>query len=345
MARITEEAQQKNLERLGIEIQTKYLDGDTYIVKSTEEENSDPRSIQNGIVLEKLFFQKGKVLGKLNQYDSRVQYKFVTDMDAESDVVCPNCGYHGKGEAFVEGCPYCKTFYNMDYQDKSLGSKYYYDYVMKGEHYIRTTFLVDLVFSILVMFLYIQVTGRTFNGYDLAKVLVGGVLLGVAFFGIFYALDAFVLMLPVKHLKEKQNQKQKVFWEKLRCQGIEKNKFFNNFHYELRKYLYQNEKLIDYDIIDYVQFAEKNREDVLEVSITFDVRLVFLEENKLKTSEERKVCRMVHKNDAVVKLMDGMNIIQCEKCGASVHVTDGKCGYCGTEIGVYQEWILEENKN
>ena len=36
---------------------------------------------------------------------------------------CKNCGMSSKLKDFVDGCPYCGTYYNIDYTDKDLGGK------------------------------------------------------------------------------------------------------------------------------------------------------------------------------------------------------------------------------
>lgn len=43
-------------------------------------------------------------------------------------------------------------------------------------------------------------------------------------------------------------------------------------------------------------------------------------------------------------LENGINIIKCQNCGASIDATKGVCSYCNTEIKYLQEWILEETK-
>ena len=45
-------------------------------------------------------------------------------------------------------------------------------------------------------------------------------------------------------------------------------------------------------------------------------------------------------NYETLKLNDGVNIIKCHNCGASIDATAGKCNYCDSEIPYLQEWIL-----
>lgn len=341
MARIVNQKQQKNLNRFGIEIQTKYLDGERYIVKSTSEKNNDNQSIENGIILEKLFFLNGMPVKRLSHYDSRVQYRFITAQEEESDTSCPNCGYSGKGREFVDGCPYCNTFFNIEYADKNLGTKYYYDLVMKSDGYLKMTCFVSLFFSLLVMLVYIMQTGRTFNGYDMAKVIVGGILAGTLIFAVFYVLDAFIITLPVKYIKEKQNKEQRMFWSGMQQKGIDKKKLFNNFIYELSNLLYENPKIIDYNIVDYVKLTELLEEEGMRVSITVNMRLVFCENGQITMEEVQKTFVLEKKKIETFQLKEGINIIKCPHCGSSINAVERKCAYCGTGINRLQEWYLK----
>lgn len=225
----------------------------------------------------------------------------------------------------------------MNYQDKTLGAKYYYDQVMKNEHYLLITFLVDLFFSVLFMFFYIMNTSRTFNEFDIAKVCVEGMLLALVLFGVFYMLDAFIITLPVKLYKESQNQKQRAFWEQMKQRGIQRERLLNQFHINLRNSLYQDETLIDYNIIDYESFACVQP---ATIKITVLLRLVYDTDKGIITRNESKEYRLQQRKAPVFVCKDGINLLTCSNCGASIDVTDGFCKYCGTKIGSLLEWEL-----
>ena len=65
-------------------------------------------------------------------FDTRMQYFYIQSEDNAKDYKCLNCGMVGKLNAFVNGCPYCYTIYNIDYEEKDLGSKYHYDRVLRN---------------------------------------------------------------------------------------------------------------------------------------------------------------------------------------------------------------------
>lgn len=47
------------------------------------------------------------------------------------------------------------------------------------------------------------------------------------------------------------------------------------------------------------------------------------------------------KNDEVLMIKNGINLIKCSNCGASININDGECKYCHSKIKYLSEWILE----
>lgn len=331
MARIAEKKQAENLKRLGIEIQTRYLDGDHYVVKSTEEKNNDIQSVENGVIIEKLYFKDGVPGKRLNRFDTGITYKFITSEDETKEISCPNCGHTAKGKEFADGCPYCGTIYNIEYQDKKMGTKDYYNMVMKSDKYIKYTFLVDFIICMTAMLIYILKTGRTFNLYDIMKVAIGGILASFFLFAVFYVLDAFVITLPVAIMKGRENEQQKLFWDRMAQKGIDQKTVFNGFHSELRDYLYKNEKIIDYDVLDYVKFQEEDKA-VDAIRITAILRTVFYEEKQFKVKEEKTDFVLHRSKEGRIRLKGGMNLLICPNCGASMSAEENVCRYCGRSV-------------
>ena len=108
----------------------------------------------------------------------------------DEDYTCPNCGMQSKLKDFIDGCPYCRTYYNIDYTDKDLGSKYHYDRVLRNNSYRIITGIVDLIISIIVCFFFIKNTSRTFNAVDVSKVFIYGFILSLILYYFFYILIA-----------------------------------------------------------------------------------------------------------------------------------------------------------
>lgn len=343
MARIVENLHLERLKKYNINIKTKYKTETSILERNSLLKRND--DIINGIRLEKEYYRNGLLMKKMYNFDPRIEYTFVSSDDEDKDVTCPNCGYRALGKEFIDGCPYCRTYYNIDYKNKNLGNKYHYDMIINSNNYIKITLLVDIVISLVIFFIYIKASSRTFNIYDISKAMIGGLLMGFALFYIFYMLDALIIMLPIRIHKNKLNQKQIEFWNKMVNEGIDKTKFYNNFNYELQRYYYgsleENNNVIDYDIIDYNCFEEFiDKKQNLCIKLDVIIRVTRIIKDKIVAKNEKKSFILQRNVNQVVNLNNGINLIKCRNCGASIDITNGECEYCKTKYKYYQEWYL-----
>ena len=337
MALISETYQKEKLKRYGINIRTKYIVGNKILERNTNDTVND--NIERGIRCQKEYYIDNKLAHKEKLFDSRIEYTYIMDNNINEEYECPNCGMKSPLKDFIDGCPYCKTYYNMDYSEKDLGSKYHYDRVLKSNIYRVITLIVDIIISIIISFIFIKLTSRTFNNYDIIKIFIYGIILSLILYYFFYIADAYIILSPIKKFKDKENKKQIEFWQRTK---INKKTFFNNLNYEIRKKYYSKENIIDYDILDYTNFKDYEVNGVLYVDVTADLRIVTYENKKIKSKIITQTYTMKQNKNTLLNLGTKENIIRCANCGASIDVTKGKCEYCHSEIKYLQEWILEE---
>ena len=257
MPLISDNFHKKKLKDYRINIKTKYFVGNKVYERNTDDSIND--DIISGIRCEKDYYIDKKLVHKETEFDSRIEYTFISKEMENKEYVCPNCGMQSKLKNFIDGCPYCRTYYNIDYTNKDLGSKYHYDRVLKNSSYRIITGVVDLIISLILCFFFIKTTSRTFNSVDIAKVFIYGLILSMVLYYFFYILDAYVILGPIKRYKDKQNKKQIDFWERTK---IDKKSFFNNFNYEVRKYYYSKNDIIDFDVLDYIEFEDFTKKDI-----------------------------------------------------------------------------------
>lgn len=334
MPLISENLQNKKLKQNNINIKTKFIVDSNILEKNTDNSKND--EINKGIIIEKDYFINNVLAHKETTFDSRIEYTYLFK-EKDEDYNCPNCGLTSKVKDFVDGCPYCKTYYNLDYSSKDLGSKYHYDQILRNNTYRIVTAIVDVIISTLLSYIFIITTSRTFNSYDFSKVFIYGIIQSLILYYFFYLIDGYIILSPIKSYKNKENQKQKEFWKRTQ---INQSTFFNNLNYELRNKYYKENKIIDYDILDYLSFNEYTKNNELYIDIKLDIRLVKYENNKITSSYKIDTVTMKKTNYETLKLNEGVNIIKCHNCGASIDATAGKCNYCNTEIPYLQEWIL-----
>lgn len=335
MALISEKFHNDKLAKYKINIKTKYIVGNNILERNTDNSYND--DIENGIRCEKNYYINNKLVHTEKLFDSRIEYTFINSCQENNDYKCPNCGMMAKLKDFVNGCPYCGTHYNIDYQNKDLGSKYHYDRVLRNTTYRIVTAIIDLIISIILSFIFIKGTSRTFNNYDIYKVFIYGFILSLVLYYFFYVLDAYVILSPIKKYKDKQNQKQIDFWNRT---NIDKKTFYNNLNYEVSKKYYQKDNTVDYDILDYLSFNDFSRNNKLHVQVKAYVRIIYYENNKLISKYIDDVFVLERHENETMQIFDGANIIKCHNCGSSIDVTSGRCEYCDSEIKYLQEWIM-----
>ncbi len=326
----------EKLKKYGLNIKTKYIVGNKILERNTDRSHND--DIVKGILCSKEYFLGDKLIHIEKVFDSRMEYSFVSNNMENEKYTCPNCGMESNIKEILDGCPYCNTKYNIDYTDKELGGKYHYDMVLRKTGYRVVTAIVDIILSFIISFLFIKFSSRTFNEYDISKIFIYGTILSLVLYYFFYILDAYVVLFPIRMYKEKQNRAQIRFWETTK---IDKKTFFNNLNYEIRKKYYSLDDIIDYDILDYTKFEKYTENGKIFVKVNADVRIVYFRNNKI-TSKLENATYILRKNEyGTIKLENGVNIIKCHNCGASVDVNKEKCDYCNTKIKYMQEWILE----
>lgn len=336
MALISESFHKEKLKKHNINIKTKYIVGNKILEKNTNDTHND--EIINGIRCEKTYYINKKMVHNEKIFDSRIEYTFLLNGKEDKEYTCKNCGAQGKLKDFFDGCPYCKTYYNIDYVEKDLGSKYHYDMVLKNPLYKIVTAIVDVVVSFILSFIFIKLTSRTFNDYDISKIFIYGTILSLILYYFFYIIDAYIVISPIKKYKSKQNKKQMEFWDRTK---IDKKTFFNNLNYEVGKKYYATENIIDYDILDYINFKEYSIKGQVLVEVQAEVRIVYFENNRIKSKYMKDTYVMKRNKKGTLNLNNGDNMIKCDNCGASIDVKKGYCKYCKTEIKYLQDWIME----
>lgn len=330
---ITDKSHVEKLNKYNINIKTKYIVGNKILEKNTDGSIND--EINNGIICEKKYYVANTLKHTEKLFDSRMEYTYILDVKNEN-ITCPNCGINLNYIDFIDGCPYCGTYYNIDYTEKNLGGKFHYDRVIRTNTYRIITGIVDIIISIILSYFFIKMTSRTFNNYDISKIFIYGAILALILYYFFYIIDAYIILGPIKKYKDAQNKKQIDFWNNM---NIDKITFFNSVNNELKNYLFSQNNIIDYDIIDYDEFSSFKDKDELYIKAKICIRIVKYMNNKIK-SDINVIEYTFKKNNDILKINGGENIIQCSSCGSSIDVTKKECAYCNKKIASLNEWKL-----
>ena len=340
MSLISSRSQENRLNEYKCNIKTTYTDGNNYYERNTDNRRND--NFKRSVRIKKQYYINNELKHKEELFDTRITYSY-KEFDKDKDYTCPNCGMTDKINN-NEGCPYCGTYYNLEYLDKDLGTKEHFDLIVQNSTYRVITYIIALFVSFIICFLFFKATGRTYVLFDFLKTCLYSVLLSAILYIIFYYLDALIVLMPIRNYKEKKNREQMDFFKRLESMNTTSKTFFNNLNYELQEYFYNNDKnkdIIDYDIIDYNSYKlSQDKDDNSIVKVNVLMRIVKLVNNKIKIEKKKMDITLKRINGETIKLDNGINTIKCHNCGASIDVTKNKCEYCGTHINYYQEWYL-----
>ncbi len=340
MSLISARSKEKRLNEYHCNIKTIYTDGVNNYERNTDNRRND--NFKRSVRIKKQYYLNDYLNHKEELFDTRITYSY-KEFDKNKEYTCPNCGMVAKIEN-NDGCPYCGTYYNLEYLDKELGSKDHFDLIVHNNVYRIITYFISLIVAFFICYLYFKGTGRTYNSFDLAKTALYSVFLSAILYFLFYYLDALIVLMPIKEYKEKKNREQQLFFRELESMGTTSKTFFNNLNYELQEYFYNNDSnknIIDYDIIDYNSFNKYyDKKNNLCVKVNVLMRIVTINNGKIKAVNKKMDIDLIHNNNEIKKLDDGVNVIMCHNCGASVDITKNKCEYCGDSNNYLQEWYM-----
>lgn len=346
MSIITEKFHDERLKKFGINIKTKFQDGNN--VSERNSDNSYNDDIKNAIILNKTYFKNNVPIHMENNFNPSLLYSFMINKEFESDIKCPNCGMTDKGKEFENGCPYCGSTYTIEYSYKNVGAKLHLNYVMKNYKYKFRVFFTDFAICFILSFCYCIATGRTFTVFDISKILALASMGTLLLFYPFYILDSYAVSSNVVRRMKKKQQKQLKFWEDISKYKISKEKFFNNLNNELNEYFYdgsydKNRNVIDYDVIDYddyeYSFDSQNR---INIKVKMEIRVVEFINEMIKTSNKTLDLILVQNEIVEDEYHPGIYIAKCHGCGASIDILKDKCDYCGAKIHFLQSWYIQK---
>lgn len=343
MGIITMHFHSKRLKHFNINIKTKFQDENRVSERNTDNSYND--DIKSGIILNKTYFKDDKPIHMEKIFNPSLLYTFMINSELEEERTCLNCGMNGKGKEFINGCPYCHSIYTIDFVDKNVAGKANYNYVMKDNKYKIKTFIIDFIFCLIIFSIYFIYTKSIFSIFDTLELLGLSLIGSLVLFYAFYADDSYLITKRVIKVKEKQNQKQKIFWNNIEKYNISKKKFFNNLNSELNEYFYndlipKNKNVIDFDIIDYEDydyFIDKNNK--INIKVKLELRVVEVKNDSIKSSTKEMSFVLVQ--NEIVEKEKGIYLVKCYGCGASIDIMKNECEYCGSKINYLQSWYIK----
>ena len=329
MVYVSESLHKRKLDKENINIKTIYLEDGIELERNTNGSVDD--TIKNGRRIRKEYYLNNELKEIETDFDSRLKYNFIEALNSDKKYTCKNCGMSDKLKEFDAGCPYCGTYYNLDYSSKNNKKKMYYDRLLRNKSYRMMTVMLDAFFCFITAVLIYNRAIDSIAAFEWYKLFVVIVLEAFILFFVLYRVNGLILLKPYKKYKDKENQKQRAFWAQ---SGLDKVAFINNFNYEVRKYYYNKKDVIDFDILDFDSVKDYYIRDDRYIEVEAYIRVVKFDDDFTSSYKRRRFTFMYNKNCLSKKRMT------CYNCGSVVSKSSAKCKKCNADIKYYQEWIL-----
>ena len=324
-------------------VQTEYQDQGRLKIRRSDRKVED--DVVSGVILDKKYYLRQALRHQETEFNPGILYSFVFPTLDGGLVLCPNCGGVGEAKGFSDGCPYCGSYYNLEYDAEDRGSRSHSDYV----NYTKDRVL-PMVLSILtcvaVVLLITLTSGRTLRPFDFIKGLAAGFLGGAALgFGWIYLRSKGGITDADRQKKARQECELQQLKECLKAAGSSMSEYTNSLVYELEAYFYgdrqENADVIDFDLLDYLSYSVSD--DVaapLQVDAKVLVRVVRFRSGRLRKEEQILSAALQRNESKHQHLKPGTNFRSCPNCGASLDITQTHCSFCGASIKNESPFLL-----
>ena len=110
MPLVSDNFHEKKLKNFGINIKTKYIVGNNIYERNTDDSVND--DITSGIRCEKDYYIGPNLVHKEKEFDSRIEYTFISKEMENKEYKCPNCGSEDTKD--IDENFYCNLIYKCN---------------------------------------------------------------------------------------------------------------------------------------------------------------------------------------------------------------------------------------
>ena len=314
-------------------------DSSNVYVRSTDGKMLD--KVNNSPIREKRYFLNNNCIYSEKSFNKDIIYT-INNINNNEIIRCNNCGHEDRIENFNNGCPYCKTSYNIGI-NKTNGASITNEAVISNKSVFRI-----ICEAFLLIFIAILVP------VSLGSMLLSNTLQDFLFFFTTIIISVFIIIYMYKYrkvfnkkIKDKNGNYSEVLQERYRLEAdgyvlknfpwlISKNEkdFYSSLNNNLLSMLFATKKdLIDYDYLsfDSLDFLS---DELVKVNCT--IREVYY--NNGMTSIYNKYEITMKYND--INNNNTYKEIKCPGCGASIDINKNKCDYCSRVVSSNTLWNI-----
>ncbi len=331
---VYENKHQRRLKKQGIRIITSYYDGGR--TKHRSSDGTDCDDVHSGVILDKTYLRHGKTVYQETEFNPGLVYSFVYPKTADGMLQCPCCGAVAQSGAFSDGCPYCGSAANLEYDERKEGERAHADAFLTRRPRTLLWLLACIVAGIAVCLSLTLACSRTRLPFDYIKGVAIGLFVGL---GGFLARQIAVNSAVRREELEKQQRQSAIlrkFIDDLNAAGLSLKVFHNSLSAELNRYFYDSDDpamqtVTDYDVLDIRDQKVVTDSGARTATALVRLRVVSQKGSDLVSETDWRQVRL-RQEAGTVHLHGGLNMIECPHCGAKVSVEEQTCRYCGSPV-------------
>ena len=286
--------------------------------------------IVNKKLKRKRYYSEGQLLYEENNFNSDLIYNIENFKlgSSSEDICCPNCGYKDNIKKFSDGCPYCRTSFNIganrlnkitnsSKKKKNLFKKK----INKKLNNKFTKFIITFAYYILPLYILIS------QGKDL-KIIIAVI-----------AAMTIILLILIKCVKNvRKKMKIKANNKPWLIRRAETDFYKSLGNILSSKIFSYNKEIIDFDFMDLVKLDFVSED---EIKVTCVIREVYFNNNITSVNKNYELTMKYNNRvDNINNNNDLYKVIKCESCGASIDINDDCCKYCGQKFDKLNKWII-----
>lgn len=272
---------------------------------------------------QKKYFLNGKCIYCLDDFNSNIHYNICHFNDENEIVKCPNCGNNNKAILMLDGCPYCKSFFNFGINNLNSAKR------QKVTRILSPLFFVIFFIILFISFLLICFSNSESNNILFSLLITLGIGFPLFIF-MFLCFRIIKVIFRTDHRHDYSVINKNNIWNSTR----DEKRFYNDFYRELILYLFSNESVIDFDILEYCKLDFIN-DDM--VTILCVIRTIYFE-NHIYCKKNKYSFKLKYSDNNVEAV--NYKVINCFGCGASISVSEQCCSYCGKINNYNNNWKL-----
>ena len=287
------------------------------------------------------------------------EYYMIQSRSMNGNYICPNCGWEGALECFVDGCDYCQTKFHIEDLKQKVSSVYIPgDWTQRRDGFTIHKNFVPLYVALVIIVIALLAVGSNMGGALTMLAPVLGIIVMVAFMLIFVGIKS-------RKSMDSGPARTNQTLEKIRSvdKHFSAETFIGNLSNKLLSICYADSAkeiepfavcdmtaliascrgVIDCKLLECVLMEYQTEGDFQHLHVKTGILLTKYEANVVRQEKACLELHLVKSIRALTQSINDVNVYRCDSCGASLSLLNGgRCEYCGQGLDLKEyDWVIE----